>query len=112
VSKLSDRQWEFLKNVAKLIILAEKLEVKLTGGELYRTEYQQKKYVQDNLSETMLSKHLDRLAIDFNFFIDGEIQWGFHPKIQELGNYWENLNPKNEWGGNWKNFKDYPHFQG
>jgi hypothetical protein len=31
--------------------------------------------------------------------------------LQPLGDYWEGLNKKNSWGGNWNTFKDVPHFE-
>ena len=107
---LSNEQWFFLQDVAKLINKANELDIKLTGGELYRTKYQQEKYMKDGKSKTMKSNHLRRLAIDFNFFIDGELTYE-HPRLQELGDYWENLNNYNRWGGNWTSFKDTPHFE-
>jgi len=107
--KKSDEQWYFLQDVATLIQFAKTHNIKLTGGELYRTQYQQAKYLKDGKSKTMHSKHLERLAIDFNFFIDGALTY-FKEDIQILGDYWEVLDDKNEWGGNW-NFQDCPHFQ-
>lgn len=108
---LSDRQWIFLQDVSKLIQKAQELNIKMTGGELYRTMYQQKKYIKDGKSKTLKSKHLSRLAIDFNFFIDGKLTYD-KDAVQELGDYWESLRPTNQWGGNWKSFQDVPHFQG
>lgn len=108
--KLSDEQWEFLKDVAKLINYAEKIAVKLTGGELYRTEEQQRIYLENGKSKTMLSYHLKRLAIDFNFFVDDNPVYE-HELITKMGEYWESLNEKNRWGGNFKSLKDTPHFE-
>jgi hypothetical protein len=31
--------------------------------------------------------------------------------LTPLGQYWESLSPKNQWGGFWRSFKDVPHFQ-
>lgn len=108
--RLSDKQWIFLQDIAKLIIYAAQIGVKLTGGELYRTMYQQRKHIKDGLSKTLKSKHLSRLAQDFNFFIDGKIVYK-HEKIEALGWYWESLRPTNKAGMFWK-WKDTPHFQG
>ena len=58
----------------------------------------------------MNSKHLKRLAIDFNFFINGELTYDKN-RLQLLGDFWENLNEKNRWGGNFKAFIDTPHFE-
>lgn len=113
---LITEQHLFLLDVAKLIQEAERLAIVVTGGELYRTADQQVIYVKTGRSKTMNSKHLQRLAIDLNFFIktpSGELALTYDiPTLQPLGNYWEQLSPgKNSWGGNWKNFKDVPHFE-
>ncbi len=115
---LVDEQWEFLKDVAKLIQFIEEKGWKVTGGELYRTKDQQEIYIKKGLSKTMNSYHLKRLAIDLNFFKpieeNGKIKYKltYEPKdIEEFGEYWESLNPKNRWGGHFKHFKDAPHFE-
>jgi len=108
--KTSDKQWLFLLDIAKLIQYADTKGYKLTGGEAYRTMYQQEKYLADGLSKTLDSQHLKRLAMDFNLFIDGDIQWNLSDEWKVLGAYWESLSKENEWGGNWR-FLDVPHFQ-
>lgn len=107
---LVKEQNEFLKDVARLIDYATNKGIVLTGGELFRTKEQQSIYVNTGKSKTFNSNHLRRLAIDFNFFIDGVLTYE-KEKIQCLGDFWECLNPeKNRWGGNWK-FVDTPHFE-
>ena len=106
----SDEQWLFLKDIAKLIQYADAIGIKLTGGELYRTKEQQDIYVQQGKSKTYKSKHLERLAMDFNFFINGQLTYN-HPNLEILGLYWESLSTDNRWGGHFKNFKDTPHFE-
>lgn len=66
----------------------------------------------------MESKHLERLAIDINFFKDGRLllsEKSRHDEDYELlkpiGEYWENLNPKNKWGGSFTGAWDMGHFQ-
>jgi len=107
---LSDEQWEFLQDVAKLIEYAKDMGYKLTGGELYRTRYQQKEYMRTGRSKTMRSYHLKRLAIDLNVFVGGDLTWDYND-IEPLGIFWESLSPKNRWGGHFRNFKDLPHFE-
>lgn len=102
-------QNKFLLDVSELIQYAEAMGITLTGGELYRTKEQQEIYIKTGKSKTMNSKHLSRLAIDFNFFIDGALTYQ-KKDVQVLGDFWECLDPKNEWGGNWR-WKDTPHFQ-
>ncbi len=118
--KLSDHQWEFLQDLAKLITFIESKGWKATGGELYRTPEQQEIYVKTGRSKTYNSYHLKRLAIDLNFFkpiydengklIKYQLTWDYED-IKPFGEYWESLNPLNRWGGNFKTFKDIPHFE-
>jgi len=103
----SDEQWEFLKDYAKLINHADELGYKLTAGEIYRTMYQQRKYVRDGLSWTYNSYHLKRKAGDLNLFVNGKYQTS-KASYAILGTYWESLSPKNRWGGR---FNDAPHFE-
>jgi hypothetical protein len=110
MAKLSTQQQIFTGHVARLIIYAHTLGIELTFGEAYRTEYQQKEYLRTGKSKTMNSNHLRRLAVDFNFFIKGQLVWD-HKLITELGEFWEALDTKNRWGGNFNNFKDTPHFE-
>ena len=114
--QLSQHQRVFTKNIAKLILFAFDNGIELTFGEAYRTNEQQFIYVQTGKSKTMKSNHLKRLAVDFNFFIDGNLTYKWeHVKV--VGDYWESLDPRNRWGGDWnKNnlkdgFIDTPHFE-
>lgn len=106
---LSDEQWAFLQDVADLIRFAHIAGFKLTGGHLWREADEQARLVADGKSQTMQSRHLQRLAIDFNVFKDGKLTYD-KAAVQPLGDYWEGLNEKNHWGGNWK-FLDVPHFE-
>jgi hypothetical protein len=132
--KLSEIQQEFTLDISKLIAYAyECLGIRLTLGEAHRTKsqmllnYYGYRVVKGGylgimlvksrqLSRTLLSSHGDRLALDFNFFIDGKLTYDYD-KIKPLGDYWESLNPKNVWGGDFNNndvedgFVDVPHFQ-
>lgn len=110
MGKMVDRQVTFTKNVALLIEYCRVCEVNLTFGDAYRSEEQQKIYVDKGLSKTMNSKHRSRLAVDFNFFVDGKLTYEKNT-LQHVGDYWESLDDNNKWGGNWT-FVDVPHFQG
>ncbi|NOX15948.1 MAG: M15 family metallopeptidase [Epsilonproteobacteria bacterium] len=121
-----EQQWLFLRDIALLIDKAIELNIVMTAGEAYRTECQELSYVYGKTiakidgkielidapvkSKTMKSQHLERLAMDFNFFIDGNLTYK-KEDIQTLGDFWESLTDKNEWGGNWTSFHDVPHFQ-
>jgi hypothetical protein len=114
--KLSEKQRIFTRNVACLIQHAYDSGYELTFGEAFRTTEQQMIYVQTGKSKTMDSNHLKRLAVDFNFFINGNLTYKWED-IKPLGDYWEALHANNRWGGDWNNneikdgFIDTPHFE-
>lgn len=113
---LSTQQQIFTQNIGKLIEWATCNEYGLTFGHAWRSPEEQQRLVDEGKSQTMNSKHLKRLAVDFNVFINGKLTWDWH-KIKPLGDYWESLHKDNRWGGdfnddNIKNgFIDSPHFE-
>lgn len=108
--RLSEKQQEFTKDIASLIVYADTIGIQLTFGHAYRDKETQRRLVDKGLSKTMNSNHLKRLAVDFNFFINGELTYD-KERLKELGAFWESLNDKNRWGGNFKTFTDTPHFE-
>lgn len=108
--KLSEYQRIFTKNIGCLIECAYNNDIELTFGDAYRPVELQEIYFAKGLTKTMNSKHLKRLAVDFNFFINGKLTYDKH-QLAVLGEYWESLHPKNRWGGNFKSFTDTPHFE-
>lgn len=102
-------QAAFLLDVCKLIQFATDKGFSVTGGELWRSPEQQAIYVKTGRSKTMRSRHLERLAIDLNFFVGGRLCYDV-TIIRPVANYWESLHPLNSWGGNGVAIKDVPHF--
>lgn len=107
---LINEQAAFLLDAGKLVQYATDQGFVVTGGELWRTPEQQKVYVQTGRSKTMASNHLRRLAIDLNFFKNGELIYDKNV-LRPIGEYWESLNPANRWGGNFRSIVDVPHFE-
>lgn len=103
---LGQEQEAFSRNVVSLLSHAFALGYQVRLGEAFRTPEQQAIYVKTGRSKTMNSNHLRKCAIDLHFTKDGVLCYP-----QELGDYWERLDRKNSWGGNWKSFKDKPHFE-
>lgn len=103
---LGQHQEIFSAHLAALICEAVKRGYGVRIGEVERTVEQQKLYMQSGRSKTMNSMHLKKCAADLHFTKDGQL---YYP--EELGKYWESLDPLNSWGGNWKTFKDRPHFE-
>lgn len=107
---LVPQQNAFLKDVTILLQYAWSKGFVVTGGELYRTEDQQRIYYETGRSRTMSSRHRKRLAIDLNFFLEGHLSMD-KDTLQILGDFWESLNDRNRWGGNWTSFVDTTHFE-
>ena len=95
---LSRRQRDFTLMVVRLIDWIFSNGMEATLGEAWRTPYQQAKYFLDGKSKTLHSKHLQRLAIDLNLFIDNHYITD-PEKYRPLGEYWESINSENVWGG-------------
>jgi len=102
-------QADFLLDVTRLINKATELGFQVTAGELYRTPEQQEIYVKTGRSRTMNSLHLQRRAVDLNFFLNGKLTYD-KQVLAPLGAYWESLHPLNSWGGNGVKLVDTPHF--
>ncbi|WP_422858761.1 hypothetical protein ACOKFD_15580 [Flagellimonas sp. S174] len=114
--RLSERQRIFTKNIGCLILHAESIGIGLTFGHAWRSLEEQRRLKSEGLSQTLNSRHLDRLAVDFNFFVDGQLTYDFDT-IKPLGDYWESLHTDNRWGGDFNGndkedgFVDTPHFE-
>lgn len=103
---LGQEQEAFSRDFVKLLQKALELGYQLRIGEVERPMEMQKLYISTGRSKTMNSMHLKKCAADVHFMKDGVLCYP-----QELGTFWENLSKQNQWGGNWKSFKDQPHFQ-
>ena len=113
---LSEKQRIFTQNIGCLIEYAYSIGIEMTFGHAWRSLEEQKRLKAEGKSQTLKSLHLDRLAVDFNFFINGNLTYDFD-KIKPLGEYWISLHENNRWGGDFnKNrkkdgFLDVPHFE-
>lgn len=108
--KLSEHQRKFTHDIARLIVFAYTQGIELTFGEAYRTQYQQDEHIRNGKSKVKFSNHMNRLAVDFNFFINGKLTYK-KEDVKALGEYWELLDKHNKWGGHYKTFIDTPHFE-
>lgn len=74
----------------------------------------QRKLAAAGATNTMNSRHLTGHAVDVAVFIDGEVRWDW-PLYDILAVHIkkcaEKLKIPIEWGGDWKRFKDGPHYQ-
>jgi len=113
---LSDRQHKFGKLFSKLLKFLERSSIKYTIGEVYRPQHMQDWYYEHGYSQTQISQHLKKLAVDMNIFL--MVQGHRTPQLrydkeslQHIGDYWEGLDPDCRWGGNFESFLDTSHFE-
>lgn len=100
---LSEKQAVFTVMIAQLINWADEHGYRLTFGEAYRTPEQAALNAKSGKGIAN-SLHTQRLAVDFNLFINGQYQTGTEA-YKPLGEYWESIG--GAWGGR---FKDGNHF--
>ena len=117
--KLSQRSIERLKGVhpdlVSVVMLAiERTDVDFLVTEGLRTKERQRELVAAGASKTMNSRHITGHAVDLAAIVGGEIRWDW-PLYEKIAKAMKQaayeLNIKIEWGGDWKSFKDGPHFQ-
>ena len=79
-----------------------------------RTEAKQKQMVASGASRTMNSRHLTGHAVDLAAKVGKDIRWDW-PLYFKLAAAMKQaaaeLKVSIEWGGDWRTFKDGPHFQ-
>lgn len=92
---LSEKQQRFTVMIAELITFADSKGFGLTFGEAYRTPEQAALNAKTGAGIAN-SLHIQRLAVDFNLFINSQYQQD-SAKYKVLGEYWEKLG--GSWGG-------------
>lgn len=103
---LSEKQQLFAVLIADLIQWADSKGYRLTFGEAYRTPEQAALNAKKGTGISN-SLHTQRLAVDFNLFINGVYQTKTEAYLP-LGEYWESLG--GTWGGRFKSSPDGNHF--
>jgi peptidoglycan L-alanyl-D-glutamate endopeptidase CwlK len=117
--KLSRRSLERMQGVhpdlVKVVLLAIQLtEVDFGITEGVRTIEKQREYYAKGASKTMNSRHLTGHAVDLAAYIGSEVRWDwplYHKIADAMKRAANSLNVPIVWGGDWKSFKDGPHFE-
>lgn len=111
IRKLEGVHPDLVKVVKRAIDITE-VDFAVTEG--LRTKKRQEELVKLGASKTMKSRHLTGHAVDLAAVIGSEIRWDWplYYKIADAIKKASNeLKVPIEWGGDWKSFKDGPHFQ-
>ena len=117
--KLSSRSLKRLEGVhpdlVRVVTRAiEITEVDFAVIEGRRTLERQRQLVKKGASRTMRSRHLTGHAVDLAPWTGGTIRWDwplFYPIAKAMKQAAGELGIAIRWGGDWKRFKDGPHFQ-
>lgn len=79
-----------------------------------RTKARQKQLVESGASRTMNSRHLTGHAVDIACYLAGELRWDW-PLYEKAAEYVKKAASDYGipivWGGDWRSFKDGPHFE-
>lgn len=117
--KLSQRSIDKLKgvNIDLVSVVHRALElsdIDFAVTEGLRTKERQAELVKAGASKTMNSRHITGHAVDLAAVVGGEVRWDW-PLYEKIAKAMKQaayeLNIDIEWGGDWKSFKDGPHFQ-
>lgn len=79
-----------------------------------RSTLRQAELMAAGASRTLKSRHLTGHAVDLGAMVGGTVRWDWplYHKINEvMQQAAKDQGIRIEWGGNWKNFPDGPHFQ-
>lgn len=111
LSRLVGLHPDLVKVVKRAI---EITEVDFRVGEGLRTVERQKQLKAAGATTTLNSRHLTGHAVDLIALVGGEVRWDwplYHKIAAAMKQAAKELNVPLEWGGDWKTFKDGPHFQ-
>lgn len=79
-----------------------------------RTKDRQAQLVKGGASRTMNSRHLTGHAVDLAATVAGSVRWDwplYHKLAAAMKQAAQELGVAMVWGGDWKSFKDGPHFE-
>lgn len=117
--KLGPRSVARLKGVHPDLVKVVERAIELTPVDFtvlegLRSLERQKALVAAGASQTLKSRHLDGHAVDLGAWVDEQVDWSW-PLYGKIAGAMKaaaaELNIPIEWGGDWKKFRDGPHFQ-
>ena len=79
-----------------------------------RSKARQEQLVKAGASQTMNSRHITGHAVDLGAYVSGSVRWDwplYHKIADAMKQAAAEVGVPIEWGGDWRTFKDGPHFQ-
>lgn len=101
-----------LVKVIRRAIQITKIDFKVLEG--VRSVARQRELVKKGASQTMKSRHINGFAVDIAPFVAGQVRWDWPLYFQLAATVKQaakDVGVPVEWGGDWKTFKDGPHWQ-
>lgn len=98
--------------VAYWALARSPVDFMITNG--VRSPAQQAELVRTGASKTLRSRHITGHALDVAALVEGKVTWDWAAYVLISVAFKAaalELNIPIEWGGDWKSFKDGPHFQ-
>ena len=89
-------------------------DVDFTVLEGLRTPERQKALVEAGASQTLNSRHITGHAVDLGAWVGDEVRWDwplYHKIAAAMKEAARQLGVAIVWGGDWRTFKDGPHFE-
>lgn len=117
--KLSKRSLKAMEGVHPALVTVVQRAIQITDVDFVvteglRTKARQVELVRAGASQTLNSRHLTGHAVDLAAWVDGRVDWSW-PLYARLASAMKaaakELNVPIVWGGDWKRFKDGPHFE-
>jgi len=119
VFKLGKRSIERLQSVHPDLVRVVERAIELstvdfTVLEGLRSPERQQTLVASGASQTLNSRHITGHAVDLGAWVDNQVDWSW-PLYHQIANAMKaaatELGIPIVWGGDWKTFKDGPHFE-
>ena len=117
--KLSQKSIDRLSGVHSDLVLVVKRAIEVSEVDFavlegFRSKARQEQLVAAGTSQTMNSRHLTGHAVDLGAMVSGTVRWDwplYYKVADAMKKAAAELKVPIEWGGDWKKFKDGPHFQ-
>ena len=117
--KLSQKSLDRLSGVHPDLVAVVKRAIEITEVDFavlegVRSVARQEQLVKAGASQTMKSRHLTGHAVDLGAYVNGSVRWDW-PLYDKIALAMKAAAIEKqvaiEWGGDWRTFKDGPHFQ-
>ena len=116
---LGRRSLSRLEGVHPDLVAVIKAAIKITPIDFtvlegVRSRSRQRQLYRKGATKTMNSRHLTGHAVDIAPLVNGKVSWDwkhYYPLAAAVKQAAHELQVRLEWGGDWRTFKDGPHWQ-